>query len=84
MVPDCNFMGTTSYKYLRGNIYQEEGIKLARSATLGRDTVIGQVSPPHSHALDTLLGTQQRSGLINIGVWRRVPRLATTHSSRTR
>lgn len=42
MVPDCNFMGTTSYKYLRGNIYQEEGIKLARSATLGRDTVIGQ------------------------------------------
>jgi hypothetical protein len=38
-------MGTTSYKYLRGNIYQEEGIKLARSATLGRDTVIGQVFP---------------------------------------
>jgi len=42
MVPDCNFMGSTSYKYVRGNIYKEEGIKLARSCTLGRDTVIGQ------------------------------------------
>jgi hypothetical protein len=47
MVPDCNFMGTTSYKYLRGNIYKEEGIKLARSCTLDRDTVIGQVFCPH-------------------------------------
>lgn len=45
LVPDNNILPTgatpTSYSFSRGNIYREEGITVARSATLGLNTVLG-------------------------------------------
>lgn len=42
MVPDCNITDSTSYTHYRYNIYKEDGVKLARSCQIGRETVIGK------------------------------------------
>ena len=40
--PDSNLMQGQTYRYQRGNIYKEDGVILARSCLVKRDTVLGQ------------------------------------------
>lgn len=39
--PDSNLLDGQSYKLCRGNIFQEDGVSLARSCKIGRGTMLG-------------------------------------------
>lgn len=41
LCPDSNLLEKQSYHLLKGNIYRENGVALARSSTVGRKTVLG-------------------------------------------
>ncbi|KAL6080494.1 eIF-2B GDP-GTP exchange factor subunit epsilon [Balamuthia mandrillaris] len=64
MVPDCNFMGTTSFSYYRSNVYKEENIKLARSCVIGRETVLGEGTEvgENTHISHTVIGRNCKIG----------------------
>ncbi|KAJ9256832.1 hypothetical protein DTO207G8_2435 [Paecilomyces variotii] len=42
LCPDTNLLPGHTYELRRGNLYQEQGVTLARSCVIGRRTVIGQ------------------------------------------
>lgn len=42
--PDSNLVRDQTYRLLKGNVYREEGVVLARSCHIGRKTVIGRAT----------------------------------------
>lgn len=42
LCPDTNLLPGHSFDFHKGNVYQEQGVTLARSCVIGRRTVIGQ------------------------------------------
>jgi len=58
MVLDNNFMGDTSFKYLRSFVYKEKNVKLHLSSHIGEETVIGEgtVIGANTSIADTCIG----------------------------
>lgn len=63
-VPDSNLSKGQTYRFQRGNIYQEEGIGLARSSVVKRRTVIGRDTSIGDGSVvgDTVLGRRCQIG----------------------
>ncbi|KAB8079400.1 nucleotide-diphospho-sugar transferase [Aspergillus leporis] len=64
LCPDTNLLPGHNYELRKGNLYQEQGVTLARSCVIGRRTVIGQGTSIGDKATvkDTVLGRNCKIG----------------------
>lgn len=64
LCPDTNLLPGHTYELRKGNLYQEQGVTLARSCEVGRKTVIGQGTSigDRSKVKNTVLGRNCKIG----------------------
>lgn len=64
LCPDTNLLPGHNYELRKGNLYQEQGVTLARSCVIGRRTVIGQGTSigDKTTVKDTVLGRNCKIG----------------------